>query len=233
MGFLLLLPSLSIQKNSDEDDGPVYLEEDLLTLQTGTTLNIQCYTDFNLTATNQRLAWFDPNVTDINTLNDTRRRYTLDGELVIDPLRVDDSGDYLCALVPKTTADTFGDDAEDSYTISTDPNSHFSEYNTTLTLKVYVMPDYYVAGMVILCINGSLCVLFFACLLHSHIKQEAYLKKLEEETVPENPAITELKVKAWLLWRKVREHMKGWVECSLRHLVSRRTLEVRKTSYLI
>ena len=65
-----------------------------MTLPTDTALDVPCYTDFNLTASVDnvlalRLAWFDANGTDLNSLNDSRRYYTSDGELRIDRLRVE------------------------------------------------------------------------------------------------------------------------------------------------
>ena len=192
--LLVLLATPTIQE--EDENGPVYLEEDFITISTKMPLSVPCYTEFNLTSTARSLVWFDANATDVNAYNDSRRYYTTDGELHIDPLYVSDSGEYVCALVTTGTTSTSNDNNGLASPSSAQDN-FYHEYNATLVLNVYIMPDYFSAGLVLVCINFALCALFIACLVYSHFKQKEYEKKLKEETMKvQNPAVKELKMYA-------------------------------------
>ena len=152
-----VLSVLHFATADDEENGPLYLEEERILLSTDHFLEVTCLITegFNITS----IQWFNPNDTDINTLNDTRRYYDpISGQLNIDPLFLYDAGDYVCR-----------------------DGSGGGGYNVTMELSVYIMPDYFFPGMVILAVNCCLCVLFFVCLIHSHIKQKKYIETLKSE----------------------------------------------------
>ena len=100
------------------------------------------------------LLWINENGTAIDTLNNTR--YTdVNGVLTISDVILSDASEYTCA-----TADGL--------------------YNETVELQVYVMPDYFFEGMVLLAVNGLLIVIFCVCLISTTVKQHHDSKKYRE-----------------------------------------------------
>jgi hypothetical protein len=193
---------VTLTTQEEDNRGPVYLADDFILTSSSLPLSVQCYTNLNLTDTGHRLAWYDANATDINALNDSRRYYTDAAELRFDPLYVSDSGVYVCALVTTSTNSIDTDSVSSNVTGDLalpmlQPSAYYHEHNATLELNVYIMPDYFFVGMVLVCINFTLCALFIICLIYAHAKQKAYERKLLEETEKlQNPAIKELKMYA-------------------------------------
>ncbi len=88
--------------------------------------------------------WVNPNGTLIRNLPDDSRFNDTYGVLTISAAAVADSGTYTCSVK--------------------------ESFNATAEITVYIMPDYFTEGMIILGINTFLLVVFLSCLLHSTLK---------------------------------------------------------------
>ena len=158
---LLLLATTTPLKADNSDDFvhiDVEREDMLLKATIGDRIAVDC-----TTINNTNVVWLDPNNTDINSVNESRK-YHEDGTLHILVVNLADAGEYTCATV--------------------DMN-----YNATFDLDTYLMPDYFLAGVIVLCVNAGLCVIFVICLIHSYFKERVYLRELKtsNQTHVSNP----------------------------------------------
>lgn len=107
--------------------------------------------------TSQPIIWLDPNGTDINLLNSTRLTYNATtGELHILQVQMVDSGNYTCTV------------------------ENWQLWESVL-LEVYVMPDYFLEGIIILSINAGLIVLFIGCCVYSYVRDRRIQKAAEKQ----------------------------------------------------
>jgi len=93
--------------------------------------------------------WLYHNTTDINDLGWERMHYNgtnLTSTLVIGDIRTEDSGNYTCV-------------------------TSLPDFAAQILIETYVMPDYFVAGMILLGLNLGLCLLFVVCLASSIITE--------------------------------------------------------------
>ena len=140
--FGLLLTSCFAEE-SEEVVANITVSPSMLKMQTGQSISVVCSLHADLAPT--PLTWLNPNKTDVNNLNDSRISHDGNGTLTITDTRTSDSGIYEC---------TAG-----------------ATWRATADITIYVMPSYFMEGLVILGINGALLVVFLGCLAHSQIKQ--------------------------------------------------------------
>ncbi len=101
----------------------------------------------NLKCSSNELAvyWISPNGTKISELPPPSRFNDTKGQLTITGAKLQDSGIYTC-----TTAN--------------------GKFNATSDLFIYVMPNYFTEGMIILGINAFLLVVFLSCTLNQYLQ---------------------------------------------------------------
>lgn len=118
------------------------------------TVELECTTGEHSNVTWVR--WLHPNGTDIG-VTDIDRMTSQSGNtsatLTIHQVIMDDNGNFTCVT------------------------SHPGVW-AYMTLEPYIMPNYFVSGMVILGINMALCVLFIACMIRSVIRQRKLFKQI-------------------------------------------------------
>ena len=139
--FCLLLFVAMTSCSETETESVVKTEPASVKEPTGRTASVTCTTSLNATS----LHWQDANAQAVTTNTSQRVHVTSDATLMLRNLRVNDTGVYTCV-----TSD--------------------GAHNATAQLDIYVMPDYFTEGMIILFINAGLIVIFLGCLLHSFIK---------------------------------------------------------------
>ena len=118
-------------------------------------VKFQCSLNVNSSLT---LHWLEPNGTDINVINSTRRYYNEKGELTIDSTQIEDSGEYMCHTNDKTL-------------------------NATATLHVFKMPSYFMESMILLIINAVLVGIFLLCLGYTFIQGWRVKKQEKSERI--------------------------------------------------
>ncbi len=96
------------------------------------------------------LSWTSPNGTKVQDLPSSRFNDS-HGVLTITDAQETDSGTYTC--------------------------SGGGSLEATADIGIYVMPDYFTEGMIILGINAVLIVIFFSCLIHSTIQNKRAREK--------------------------------------------------------
>ncbi len=89
--------------------------------------------------------WISPNGTKISEMQPPSRFNDTKGQLTISGAKLQDSGIYTC----KTAS---------------------GNLNATSDLFIYVMPNYFMEGMIILGINAVLLVIFLSCTLNQYIQ---------------------------------------------------------------
>jgi hypothetical protein len=133
-----------------------------LTIETGKSSEIVCSAAKD---TPRTLVWLDPAgqpVNDSSVGNVSRIWYDADtGVLSVSEVLVNDSGEYMCVLNGTSGCDL----------------DTFSTCNATVPIKVYIMPDYVVDGIIVLVINVVLLIVFVACLITSAVVDRRRLQK--------------------------------------------------------
>jgi len=142
-------------------DDWVSLDKTWLTIEEGTTGEVTCS---RRRGQNGTLMWIDP--LDQVVSVDNRSRVFYDGDsglLLLTDANVTDSGVYVCAFNLNTGC--------------RDDDDGRRRCNATLDCRVYVMPDYFVDGVVVLAINGVFLAVFIACFVRSLISEKRRLRK--------------------------------------------------------
>jgi hypothetical protein len=159
---MLTVPSVNTETTSEEatlnitircpetDDG-----EHCLYVKTATeyTLELSCHVTNTYKVSS--IHWIHHNGSDINHLASERMHYdatNTTATLTITSVQMEDSGNYSCV-------------------------TSLPVFQAVVEIEAYVMPDYFIAGMILLGINLGLCVLFVACLVRSMIKQRKSMKE--------------------------------------------------------
>ena len=159
--MLILLLQFCDLVTTANTNGWVSLDKTRLTIEQGTTDQVTCSQRHGEIGT---VTWIDPLDRVVSVDNRSHIYYDQDsGRLTLTRVNVSDSGTYVCAF--NVTAGC------------RDVDDGGRPCNVTLDCRVYVMPDYFVDGVVILAINGVLLVIFVACLVHSTMSEKRRLRK--------------------------------------------------------
>jgi len=162
MMFILLLQSCCSWHlvTTESTNDWVSLDKTRLTIEEGTTGEVTCS---QRPGDNGTVTWIDPLDQCVSVDNRSRIYYDhVSGRLTLTDANVTDSGIYICAfnLTPGCRDEDGG-----------------RRCNETLDCRVYVMPDYFVDGIVVLAINGVLFAIFIACFIHSTISNKLRSRK--------------------------------------------------------
>lgn len=151
----------AINKNNTSDDsssdvsssGDLEIAYDHYKIEVGHEARFEC-TSGDGDYESSQLSWLNPNQTAIASLNDTRFS-DVSGVLTITDVIEQDSGHYTCVT----------DD---------------EQYSASVELYVYIMPDYFVAGMVMLAINCVLIVVFCACFIVTSVRERRETRRYKQ-----------------------------------------------------
>ena len=135
----------------------------------GYDLELTCHLSAGQAASS--IHWLYHNTTDINDLVSDRMYYkstNTTSTLTIMDIMVDDTGNYTCI-------------------------TSLPEFRSQIHIETYVMPDYFISGMILLGINLGLCVLFIVCLTSSIIRENREKKKYDRVVLTKNDTETDTK----------------------------------------
>ena len=137
--------------SSMDNQNDISIHADYLKVATGEDVDFLC-----TTLTKQHVIWFHPNGSDINSLNSSRMEYnTTSGELSVLDADLTDAGNYTCQT-------------EDGL------------LEASVELEVYIMPDYFLEGMIILAINACLAIIFAGCTVFACVREHQLKKKAKK-----------------------------------------------------
>jgi len=138
----------------------VTLDKTRLFIEQGTTGKVTCASRKGDDGT---VAWIDPRNQLVSVDNRSRIYYDQDsGRLMLTEANLTDSGVYVCAY---------------NLTAGCRDEHDGRRCNATLDCRVYVMPDYFVDGIVVLAINGFLLFVLITCFISSNISDKRRQKK--------------------------------------------------------
>jgi len=157
MTFILLLQSCCSRNLVTANDW-VSLDKKRLTIEEGSTGEVTCSPQ---NGQNGTVTWIDP-LDQIVSVDNRSRIYYDSGRLTLSEANVTDSGEYVCAFNLAAGCR----DEDDG-----------RRCNATFHYVVYMMPDYFVDGMVVLAIDGFLIAVFVACFVQSVISKKRRQRK--------------------------------------------------------
>jgi len=145
---------------TESTDAWVSLDKTRLTIEEGTTGEVTCS---KRSGENGTVTWIDPRDQFVSDENRSRIHYNHDsGLLTLTEANLTDTGVYVCAYnLTNGCRDEVGG----------------RKCNATLDCRVYVMPDYFVDGVVVLAINGVLLVVLIACFIRSLVSERRRRRK--------------------------------------------------------
>lgn len=111
---------------------------------------------FSCSKDNKTIEWTYDNGTKISLIN-TSRIYFNGGELHVNFVTLNDTGNYICRTTDLAL-------------------------NRTVELRAYEMPTYFMEGMIIVGVNCGLILLFIGCGINSLIQSRRQKRKRREET---------------------------------------------------
>ena len=141
--LVLLSVDQAHSEDYEDDEDPIMVQPDYTKAPAGGDIAFKCFSPLP----NSTMVWIHPNGTDINEMNDSRLSYNEMGGLYMVDLELWDSGDYMCIA-----------------------SNTLISFNTTGELEVYIMPDYFKEGMIVVAINIVLIIVFCICMIHSTIR---------------------------------------------------------------